>query len=52
METTITVVSTAEALPTSLRIVLNPGDPSKGKHPTQLARARERSKWSKSAREG
>jgi hypothetical protein len=50
-ETTTIVVSTAAARPTLSRIALNLGDPSKGKHPTQSARARARSKWSKSARE-
>jgi hypothetical protein len=51
-ETTIIVVSIAVAHPTSSRTALNLEDPSKGKPPTQTARARARSKWSKSAREG
>jgi hypothetical protein len=51
-ETTTIVVSTAAAHPTSSRIALNLEDPSKGKPPTRTARARARSKWSKSAREG
>jgi hypothetical protein len=49
-ETTIIVVSTAAAHPTSLRIVLNPKNLSKGKHPNRTTRARSR--WYKSTRGG
>jgi hypothetical protein len=51
-ETTTIVVSTAAARPISLRIAPNPEDLSKGRHPTRTARARARSRWYKSAREG
>jgi hypothetical protein len=51
-ETTPIVVSTAAARPISSRIALNLEDLSKGRRPTRTTRARARSRWYKSAREG
>jgi hypothetical protein len=51
-ETTTIVVLIAAAHPISSRIVLKPGNLSKGKHPTRTTRARARRRWYKSARGG